>query len=303
MNFDFTILGSSAAAPTKSRKPSAFLINHNKKNFLIDCGEGTQMRFLQYDKKFHNIDHIFISHLHGDHFFGLIGLISTMHLLGRSKDLNIYAPRGLDEVITLQLKVSQSFLRFKIIFHPHNFKDKILLYNNSNLEIYSFPLKHGIDCCGFLFKEKTKARKINKETLPHYLSLAQISSLLEGNDIYNKQGEVQFTNEELTLSPEKEKTFAYCSDTKVFKKEIDYIKGADLLYHETTFLDDMKDRAKTTNHSTAFQVGELAKKAEVNQLIIGHFSARYKNLTTFISEIQLNFKNIEVAEEGKTYSI
>lgn len=303
MNFSFTVLGSSAAAPTKHRNPSSFLVNHNSKKFLVDCGEGTQMRFLKFGIKFQNIDHIFISHLHGDHFFGLVGLISTLHLMGRTNKLNIYAPRGLDEVITLQLKVSQSYLRFKIVFHPLNFKQKTLLFENNNLEIHSFPLKHGIDCCGFLFTEKPKPKKLNKEVLPKSLNLEQISSLLDGKDIFDQNNNILYKNEELTIAPEKSKKLAYCSDTKVFEKEADYIKGADLVYHEATFLHELKDRANATNHSTALKVGELAKKAEINQLLIGHFSGRYKNLATFSSEIKENFENVLLAEEGKTYKI
>ena len=289
MNFDFTVLGSSAAAPTKSRNPSSFVINHNKKYFLIDCGEGTQMQFLKYGINAQKVNHIFISHLHGDHFFGLIGLLSTLHLTGRTKDLHLFCPKELKEVIESQLKVSDTTLRFNIVYHYHTYEDIHLIWENSVLEIYSFPLQHGVPCCGFLFKEKPRAIKINKEKLPKDFSIEQISQLLEGNDIIDDQGQVIYKNEELTLPPIPPKSFAYCSDTRVFEKETDYIKNVDLLYHETTFLDNMSERAAQTHHSTAYQVGLLAKKAKVMRLIIGHFSARYKNLSTFSSEIAINF--------------
>lgn len=303
MNFDFTVLGSGAAAPTKERNPSSFLINHNKKLFLIDCGEGTQMQFLRYKIKHQKINHIFISHLHGDHFFGLVGLISTMHLMGRTKDLHIFCPSELEGVINVQLNVSHSKLRFSIVFHYHNYKEKKLIFENSNTIVYSFPLNHGIPCCGFIFEEKPKARKLIKEKLPHWLNLEQISQLINGNDLTNEKGEILFNNSELTIDPEKAKRFAYCSDSRVHDKYVQYLEGVDLLYHETTFLDELKDRAEATFHSTAFEVGELAKKTSINQLIIGHFSARYKNLSTFITEVQLSFNNVKLAEEGKTYRI
>lgn len=303
MNFDFTVLGSSAAAPTKERNPSSFIINHNKKAFLIDCGEGTQMQFLRYNIKFQKIDHIFISHLHGDHYFGLIGLISTFHLTGRTKPLHIYCHSDLEKVIQVQLEASHSILRYVLIFHFHSFDTKQLIFENTNIQIYSFPLEHGIQCCGFQFVEKPKPRKIIKGKLPHYFSLEQISQLLDGDDILDENGKLLFKNSDLTFAPEVPKSFSYCSDTKVFNKQIEYIKDSTLVYHETTFLDDLKDKAKLTNHSTALQVGKIAEKSAINQLIVGHFSARYKKLSTFISEVQINFKNVELAEEGKTYKI
>lgn len=303
LNFDFTVLGNGAAAPTKERNPSSFLINHNKKLFLIDCGEGTQMQFLRYDIKHQKINHIFISHLHGDHFFGLVGLISTMHLMGRTKDLHIFCPSELENIINAQLNVSHSQLRYSLIFHYHEFKEKKLIFENTNLNIYSFPLNHGIPCCGFLFEEKPKPRRLIKENLPHWLNLEQISLLISGKDLRNENDELLFKNSELTVGPEIQKSFAYCSDSRVDTSYLKHIEKATLVYHETTFLHDLKDRAIATNHSTAFEVGELIKGSAINQLIIGHFSARYKKLSTFISEVQLNFDNVELAEQGKTYEI
>ena len=303
MNFDFTVLGSAAAAPTKERNPSSFLINHNKKLFLIDCGEGTQMQFLRYNIKHQKINHIFISHLHGDHFFGLVGLISTMHLMGRTKDLHIFCPPELENIINVQLNASYTQLRYTLVFHYHNFKEKTLIFENTNLNVFSFPLNHGIPCCGFIFEEKPKPRKLIKEKLPHWLNLEQISLLIKGDDLIDNEGKLLLKNSDLTIEPEKQKQFAYCSDTRVSTSYSENLNKIDLLYHETTFLDDLKDRAKATNHSTAFEVGELASKSSINQLIIGHFSARYKNLSTFITEVQLNFEKVELAKEGKTYKI
>ena len=303
MDFCFTVLGCGAAAPTKEHNPSSFLINHNKKLFLIDCGEGTQMQCLRFGIKYQKINHIFISHLHGDHFFGLVGLISTMHLLGRTKDLHIYCPRELEQIIQIQLDVSHSELRYKIHYHYLNFDDKQLIFQNSNLNIYSFPLEHKIPTCGFIFEEKPKPRKLIKDLLPHWLNLEQISQLMEGNDIFDSDGNTLFKNSELTKEPEKALKFAYCSDTKTSTSYKNHIKGTDMLYHETTFLDDLDDRANATHHSTALKVGKLAKETEINQLIIGHFSARYKNLATFIAEAQQNHQNVQLSEEGKTYFI
>lgn len=303
MEFNFTVLGCGAAAPTKDRNPSSFLVNHNKKLFLIDCGEGTQMQFLRYDIKYHKINHIFISHLHGDHFFGLAGLMFTMHLLGRSKDLHIYCQKELENIIQVQLDASNSVLRFKVHYHHLTFDNKKLIFQNSDICIYSFPLNHGIPCCGFIFEEKPKPRKIIKDLLPHWINLEQISQLLDGKDLYNNKGEILFRNQELTFAPEKQRSLAYCSDSRVNESYSQYLNRIDFLYHETTFLDELKERAEITYHSTALEVGQLAKSAAINQLLIGHFSARYKNLTTFISEVQLNFNNVILAEEGKTYEI
>lgn len=303
MNFDFTVLGSGAAAPTKDRNPSAFLIHHHKKIFLIDCGEGTQMQFLRYNIKFQRINEIFISHLHGDHFFGLVGLISTLHLLGRMGDLHIYCPEELENIILQQLKVSNTTLRFKLIFHYHNYSEKSLIYENSHLYVYSFPLNHSVNCCGFIFEEKPKTRKLLKEKLPTHLNLEQISLLLDGKDIIDNDKNVIFKNYDLTSEPKPSRKFSYCSDSRVDDEYAHYIQKSTLMYHETTFLIDLVDRAKATMHSTSVEVGKFAKQNRVHKLIIGHFSARYKNLSNFIAEIKPYFEQTLIAEEGKTYKI
>lgn len=302
MNFDLTVLGAGSATPAYGRHHSAFLVNHNRKSFLVDCGEGTQIRMLECKKKVQSLDHIFISHLHGDHFFGVIGVLSTLHLLGRKRDLHLYAPIGLEEVIMTQCRVSNTFLRYKICFHPLDFEQQQLLFENSNLEIYSFPLDHGIEACGFLFKEKLKPYKLHKDALPSDISLEEISRLLHGKDII-RSGKTIFKNEELTLGREKSRRFAYCSDTAYNTSYFESIQDADLLYHEATFLDEHKERAASTKHSTASEAARVANKCGVNQLLIGHFSARYKNLITFITEAKVYFEKVQLAEEGKTYNI
>lgn len=301
--FDLLILGSSSASPTSERNPSAQLLNISERYFLIDCGEATQIQLRRFKAKFQAIDHIFISHLHGDHFFGLPGLLSSMHLLGRKQEITIYCPNELKEVMDLLNKVSDTRFNYKINWVFTNNDGLNLLFEDDKVEVYSFPLKHRIFCTGFLFKEKPLPRKVDKYKLDKYrISTADIMLLKNGFDVVNKDGET-IKNETVTFSARNPKSYAYCSDTTYFLKVVDFIKEVDLLYHECTFLNDKKERAAQTFHSTAEQAAEIAKTANVKQLLLGHFSARYGDLDQFIAEAKPVFDNCLLATDGKRISI
>ena len=303
MNFEVTILGSGSATPTYARNPSAQVLHTEDEQFLIDCGEATQIQLARYKIKSHRINHIFISHLHGDHYLGLMGLLSTMHLQGRTSAIHIYAAAELEEIIQLHLKVSISTLRFEIFFHPLLFKTGQIIFENESIEVTEIELNHRIPCSGFLFKEKERPRKINKEKIEQYqIPLQMIPGIKAGEDFLLPDGKC-IPNAELTTEPKKIRSYAYCSDTKYDEKVLEAVKGIDLLYHESTFLHEMLDRANETYHTTAWQAGEIAKKAEVKQLLIGHFSARYSDTAILLKEAKQIFKNTLVAEEGKTFGI
>jgi len=303
LTFRLTILGSNSALPAYGRNQSSQVLEAGKCTFMIDCGEGTQNRLSHFKIKTFRIDHIFISHLHGDHYLGLVGLLKSMHLLKRTKDLYLYGPNGLQEIITVQLKYSQTSLNYSIIFKKTNSSTTEVLYENNHIAVSSFPLDHRIPCTGFLFKEKSKPRRLIKEKLPKLISLTNIGRLKKGDDMLNDTGEVIFKNNELTLPSKKSRSFAYCSDTRYNEGIIAIVKNVSLLYHETTFLDDNELRASHTYHSTAKQAATIAKKANVEQLIIGHYSARYKDITPFKIEAGKYFKDTLLAIEGKTYEI
>ncbi len=301
MAFEITILGSGSATPTLLRNPSAQYLQYNRHHFLIDCGEGTQMQLKRLEIKYHQIDHIFISHLHGDHYLGLVGLLSTMHLNNRKTPLFLYGPRGLDEIITTQFKYSDTRLNYELIFKTLNTETNTVILDNDAISVETIPLDHRIPCCGFLFKEKPRFQKLIKEKLPPKFPLADIARLRRGLDVLDKNGNTLYKNEELAYPVEACRSYAYCSDTQYSKTVIALVKGVDLLYHEATFLDELFLRAKETYHTTALEAGQIAKEANVKQLIIGHFSARYKEAEPLLEEAQKEFENTLLAEEGKTY--
>lgn len=301
--FDLLILGSSSASPTSERNPSAQLLNIAERFFLIDCAEGTQVQLRKYKAKFQSIDHIFISHLHGDHFFGLPGLLSSMHLLGRKQDITIYCPKELKGIIDLINKVSETTFNYTVHWKFTDDKGLNLLFEDSKVEVYSFPLKHRIYCTGFLFKEKPLPRKIDKFKLDQLeVSTSEILKLRKGMDVLNDNG-VLIKNEEVTLDPAKARSYAYCSDTIYNPAICDFIKGVDLLYHESTFLEEHAARAKKTYHTTAKQAAEIAKNANVKKLLMGHFSVRYGHLESFVNEASVIFNNCELAIDGKKIEI
>ncbi|MGZ3932598.1 MAG: ribonuclease Z [Bacteroidia bacterium] len=297
--FDLLILGSSSAAPTSNRNPSGQLLNIAERFFLIDCGEATQMQLRKYKAKFQKIDHIFITHLHGDHFFGLPGFLSSMHLLGRKQELHIYGPAELKEIIDKINSVSDTRLSYPVTWHATSNKGLNALFEDEKVEVFSFPLKHRIFCTGFLFREKPLPRKIDKFLLDkHKVSVADIHKLRKGEDVVNEEGR-KIKNKELTIDPPPARSFAYCSDTIYDESIATYIKGVDLLYHESTFLNDMEKRAAETYHSTALQAAKIASLAGAKELLLGHYSARYTDTAQFIAEALPVFKNCVLASEGK----
>jgi ribonuclease Z len=262
MTFSLTVLGSNAAMPANNRYLSAHLLNANERFFLIDCGEGTQFQLRKYRISFQRIRHVFISHLHGDHFFGLIGLLNSMHLLGRKTDLHLYAPAMLLEIIDLQLEVSQTVLRFPLIFHPLRMDKEDLLLEEDRISVHSFPLRHSIPTCGFAFREKKPPRKV----------------------------------------PEA-RSYAYCSDTGYYESIIPFIQHIGLLYHETTFMQDLAAVAADKLHSTAREAATIAAKAQVKKLLVGHFSARYEDIVPLLAEARSVFPETYPAEEGVIINI
>lgn len=303
--FNVTILGSGSALPTIKKRPTSQLVHYSNKYLLIDCGEGTQVQLRKAKVSFLKVSHIFISHLHGDHYFGLVGLISSMHLLGRVGDLHVYGPAELKDIIYIQLNASYTQLRFKLVFHELASKESELIMEDKNLEIRTIPLKHKILTNGFLIQEKPRPRKAKAEKLkfydiPHY----KINGIKQGDDFVTEEGET-IPNETLTFPAEEARSYAFCSDTAYREKIIPIIQGVNLLYHETTFLEKELALAKKTFHSTAKQAGSIARQAEVGKLLIGHFSARYteEHYPNFIEEVTQEFSSVEIAEEQNTYSI
>lgn len=303
MAFELTILGSSSALPTSERYPTAQVLNASGRFFLIDCGEGTQIQIRRQKIAFGKIRHIFISHLHGDHYYGLIGLISTFNLLGIKNDLHIYSPSQLKEILQPQLNLLKAGLQFNIIFHPLNFKKPELIFEDKVIEVISFPLKHSINCCGFLFREKIKERNSKKEYIQEFnIPIAQIRAIKQGADFETENGKI-IPNEQLTTPPPPPVSYAFCSDTAFHPPVVETIKEVSTLYHEATFTEEMKEWAVKTYHSTALDAAKIAKMANAGKLIIGHFSSRYKTTEQFLKEAQSEFKNTETAVDGKKYSI
>lgn len=298
LKFSLTVLGSNSALPKSDRFPSAQVLNVREKLFLIDCGEGTQMQLRRFHQKFSRINHIFISHLHGDHVFGLPGLISSFNLLGRTAKLTIHAHKDLQNVLETYLGYFERELRYKLEFAPFNPRKNELIYEDKSVEVYTIPLKHRVPTAGFLFKEKIGEPNILKSAITKFeLSLSEIHSIKSGGDLLLDTGE-RIPNSELTIQPPPPRQYAYCSDTVYLEKNTELLKGVDLLYHEATFGDDCGDKIKQTGHSTARQAGRLAKLAEVNQLLIGHFSARYHDPYELLKQAEEEFNNVVLARDG-----
>lgn len=298
-----TILGVGSATPSLLRNPSAQLLTDDHASYLIDCGEGTQFQLLKLKAKTNRIKNIFISHLHGDHFFGLIGLISSFNLAHRTESLTIFGPKGLDEIITLQLKYANTFLHYKVTFVEVDTTISYELFNNEHITVSTIPLDHRIPCCGFLFFQKPKLRNLIKDKLPTGISVNEMLLLKEGKNVLNSDSTIKYNFKTLTLEPSSAKKYAYCSDTGYLENIVEIIKDADVLYHEATFKSDLLERAKFTHHSTAAQAGEIAKLSNVKKLLIGHFSSRYIDLIENLEEAKTIFNNTEIPMEGETYLI
>ena len=303
MRFEVTILGSSSATPIFNRNPTAQTLNINDRLYLVDCGEGTQQQMLRFDVRASRIDHIFISHLHGDHYLGLVGLLSSLHLNGRKKALKIYCPPQLKEIIDLQLKYSETTLQYPVDFKFTNPCVAEVILDNQDITVESIPLDHRIACTGFLFREKKRLRKLLKEKIEKAaIPVEYYSALKKGADYVAPDGRL-FKNETLTLDSEEPKSYAYCSDTLYNEQYFEQISNATLLYHEATFLNNMLDRAGETCHTTALQAAQVALKTHAKKLLIGHFSARYKTLNELLDEARSIFPETELAIEGKVFMV
>lgn len=298
-----TILGCYSATPRTDTNPTSQVLEIKNHMFLIDCGEGTQVELRRNRIKFSRIKHIFISHLHGDHCFGLVGLISTFRLLTREADLHIYAPKGLKEVITLQMKLSESWTNYKLIFHELTSKSSEMIYEDDKVEVHTIPLDHRIYTNGFLFKEKLGDRKLDMNAvLNANIDVAYYRKLKQGANVPDVNGNM-VDNASVTFDPKPSKSYAFCSDTAYNEAVLPIIKDVDVLYHESTFIEKNEALAAPTKHSTAKQAATIAKKANVGQLILGHYSTRYDDLSMFKTEAEMIFPNVELAEDGKGFEL
>ena len=304
MSFQLTILGTSSALPTSNRYPTAQVLNVLGRFFLIDCGEGTQTQMRKFKIGFSKINHIFITHLHGDHIFGLIGLISTMVLLGREKELHIYSHPDLQKFISAQLNfLYPGAIPFWIVYHPLNYKGEQLIYEDTKVKIFSFPLFHRIPTCGFRFEEKPALPNLNKQKLEEYkIPISERQRIKEGGDFITSDGKL-ILHSELTTYRFKARSFAFCSDTRFDESYIESVRNVDLLYHEATFADDNQELARTTFHSTGKDAATIALRAQVGKLLIGHFSARYKDNSPILEEALKVFPETRALAEGDVITV
>ena len=303
MRFSTTILGCSSAIPALGRHLSAQLVNHDERLFLLDCGEGTQLQLRKYKIRFQKISHIFISHLHGDHYFGVIGLLSTLHLLGRELPMHVYAIEELQPILEMQFRASGTKLTYPLIFHALKKEGYETIYEDDKLTVSTVPVSHRIPTFGFIFQGKKQQRKIKKESIAELnISLEDIVKIKQGEDYRDKNG-VLHENKSLTMDPMPPKKFSYIPDTNYQESVIPHIKKSDLLYHEATFLKDRQKDATEKFHSTTTDAATIAKKAQVKKLIVGHYSARYANLQPVLNECRSIFAPTELSIEGKEFNI
>ena len=301
--FSIKILGSSSALPTSIRSLSAHVLNVHGRFFLIDCGEATQIQLRKYRVSMTKINHIFISHLHGDHFYGLFGLISTLNLMGKNGTLHIHAHSDLKVLLNPFLEYFDNKLSFKVVFNQIQPNKNKIIFEDNGLTVETIPLKHRIPTCGFLFREKQKLRTIKKDMIIfHKIPVSKIQSIKEGEDFINNEG-VIIDNTKLTEEPSKPRSYAYCSDTKYLEKVIPIIKGVDILYHEATFEKKDEKLAAKTYHSTSEQAALIAKHAEVSKLLIGHFSTRYKKIDKLLADAKNIFDNTIAVNDGDYFQI
>ena len=296
-----TILGNNSAIPAFGRNPTAQILQTQEDFFLIDCGEGTQLQMSKYKIRRSRISHIFISHMHGDHYFGLIGLLTSMSLLSRTQDLHLHAPPLLKEIIDLQLQAANTTLNYKVHFHPLN--EEGVIVNTNKISVECFKVKHRIDCWGFLFREIKKPRSVDAAKVRSYeIPASFYEQLQKGEDYKTKKGTI-IPNEELTIAAAKARSYAYCADCIYDESLAAKINGVDLLYHEATYLKDQHVRAAERFHSTTAQAAAIAKTAGVKKLLIGHFSSKYETLDEFLTEAVEVFECTELALEGVCYKI
>lgn len=303
MNFSVTVLGSNSAIPANGRFPSAQIVNIQEQLFLIDCGEGAQIRLADFKIKRSKINQIFISHLHGDHVFGLPGLLNSYALNGRTKPLEIFSPKGLERMMDIIFETTKAHLSFEIIYHVVDNTQHKLVFHNEKVKVYSIPLKHRIATTGYLFKENPLPKNIIPEKIiEHNIPFAKINDIKGGADFSADEG-IVIPNEELVTESKQPRAYAYCSDTTYFEKIIPFIKNVDLLYHEATYLKDKEVQAAERGHVTAEQAAQIAKMAKAKKLMIGHYSSRYNDLTPLLEEAKEVFENTILAIEGETTPI
>ena len=298
MTFELKILGSASATPTAGRHPTAQVLTAGAQHYLIDCGEGTQWQMLEYRVRPHQLRAIFISHLHGDHYFGLFGLLGTMHLQGRTQPLCIIGPPGLDEVLVTQSRVSGVQIGFQLEFKVVDTEAHALVYEDANLRVHSLPMRHRVPCAGYLFEEQPRRPNLLKDRLPTGLTPAQLARLAQGDDLPADAHQPGLRHADVAGPAPTPRRYAFFSDTLYTPALAPLIAGAELLYHEATFLDELRERAAHTHHSTARQAALLAQAAGVKQLLLGHFSSRYKSLEPLLYEARPVFPHTELAVEG-----
>ncbi len=294
-----TVLGCYAATPRTFTNPTSQVLELNNELFLIDCGEGTQVELRRNKIKFSKLKHIFISHLHGDHFYGLVGLISTFTLLNREKELHVHGPKGIKEIVTLQLKFSKSWTGYPLYFHELSSREPEMILHNKKVTVETIPLKHRIYANGFLIREKPGARKLLINEVEKYdINVAYYRGIKKGKDAVLDDGTV-IPNHKLTADPEPPESYAFCSDTAYNPKMLDQIKGVTGLYHESTFLEEHAYLAAPTGHSTAREAAAIARDASVSKLVLGHYSTRYDSILPFKQEAGEIFPNVDLADDGK----
>lgn len=301
-DFTVSILGNGSAVPTAYQNPSSQLVKYKSLRFLVDCGEGTQMQFIKYGFSYRNLSHIFISHLHGDHYLGLVGLISTFHLFGRKDPLHVYGPPPLESVILQQLLISDTHLQFGLTFH--HLSGEQLLYDDPQIQIFSFPLNHSMPTWGFRFQEKENTEKrLDKDFVARYRpKIAEMRKIKKGADYISEDGEV-FKNKDITVPGPLPRSFAYCSDTLYDETLVAHLKDVNLLYHEATFDTATSVKATEKMHSTAAQAAKIAQMAGAERLLLGHFSARFSNLSPLLKEATDIFPHTLISKQGSTYEI
>ena len=292
MSTFLTILGFNSAIPTVNSSPTAQFLEMEERAFLIDCGEGTQVQLRKAKARFSKINHIFISHLHGDHCFGLPGLIASFRLLGRETPLHIYAPKGIKEMLETIFRITETHKGFELIYHELESKKSVKIFEDNRLEVFTIPLNHRIYCNGYLFREKPKERHLNMQEISKYpeIETCDYHNLKLGKDFVLSDGYV-LKNDVLTTEPSKSVSYAFCSDTRYLESILPIIENVDVLYHEATFLHELKDMADYTGHTTALKAARIARKANVGKLILGHFSNRYHDLNVFTDEAREVFAN------------
>lgn len=301
--FELHILGCGSALPTTRHFPTSQIVNVRDKLFMIDCGEGAQLQFRKSHLKFSRLNHIFISHLHGDHCFGLLGLISTLNLLGRTAELHIHSPKGLETLLTPMLDFFNRQMTYKILFHEFDTKEPMQIYEDRSLTVTTIPLRHRMPCCGFLFAEKRRPNHNIREMVDFYqVPVYELNRIKNGADYVTPEGKT-VSNNLLTRPSAPSRSYAYCSDTIYLPSIVEQIKGVDLLFHEATFANEDAPRAKETFHTTAAQAAEIARKAEVKKLLIGHFSARYEDENILLQEASAIFPDTQLAKETLCVSV